>query len=131
MTANIPNHLLYTREHEWIEKNDDVVTIGITEHAQESLGDLVYVELPEIGQDVEAGDHFAVVESVKAASEVYSPVTGEVIEVNSELEEEPEIINEAPYDDGWIVKIRLEDADELEDLMDSDSYEAFITGLNS
>lgn len=126
MSAANPRHLKYTKEHEWIEMNGDIATIGITAFAQESLGDLVYVELPEVGATLSSGDDFAVVESVKAASEVYSPLSGEVVEVNTELAESPQSINESPYDDGWLVKIRISDASELEETMDADAYTAFV-----
>ena len=124
-TETRPN-LKYTRDHEWLLVEGDVATIGITQHAQEALGDLVYVELPEVGRTVSAGDDFAVVESVKAASEVYSPVSGEIIEANDSLDGAPETINEAPYEDGWIVKIKLSDTDELAECMDAGDYEAFV-----
>lgn len=126
MSAANPRHLKYTKEHEWIEMNGDIATIGITAFAQESLGDLVYVELPEVGATLSSGDDFAVVESVKAASEVYSPLSGEVVEVNTELAESPQSINESPYDDGWLVKIRISDVSELEETMDADAYTAFV-----
>lgn len=126
MSHSYPSHLKYTKEHEWIEMNGDVATIGITAFAQESLGDLVFVELPEVGATINSGDDFAVVESVKAASEVYSPVSGKVVEVNTDLAESPQSINESPYDDGWLVKIRISDPSELEDAMDADSYTIFV-----
>lgn len=125
MSAN-PRHLKYTKEHEWLEINGDIATIGITAFAQESLGDLVFVELPEVGRMLSSGDDFAVVESVKAASEVYSPISGEVVEVNTDLADSPQSINESPYDDGWLVKVRISDPSELEDTMDADAYTTFV-----
>ncbi len=121
--SNTPSDLKYTKSHEWIRDNGDgTVTLGITDHAQELLGDLVFVEVPESGTEVEAGGEIAVVESVKAASDVYSPVTGEVIEGNEALADAPESVNDSPYEDGWICKIRLSDNSELEGLLDADSY---------
>ena len=121
--SNTPSDLKYTKSHEWIRDNGDgTVTLGITDHAQELLGDLVFVEVPETGTGVEAGGEIAVVESVKAASDVYSPVTGEVIEANEALADAPESVNDSPYENGWICKIRLSDAGELEGLLDADSY---------
>jgi len=121
--SNTPSELKYTKSHEWIRDNGDgTVTLGITDHAQELLGDLVFVEVPESGTEVEAGGEIAVVESVKAASDVYSPVTGEVVEANEVLADAPESVNDSPYDNGWICKIRLSDASQLEGLMDADSY---------
>ena len=121
--SNTPSDLKYTKSHEWVRDNGDgTVTLGITDHAQELLGDLVFVEVPESGTDVEAGGEIAVVESVKAASDVYSPVSGEVTESNEALADAPESVNDSPYENGWICKIRLSDAGELEGLMDADSY---------
>ncbi len=121
--SNTPSDLKYTKSHEWIRDNGDgTVTLGITDHAQELLGDLVFVEVPESGTEVEAGGEIAVVESVKAASDVYSPVTGEVVEGNEALADAPESVNDSPYEDGWICKIRLSDNSELEGLLDADSY---------
>ncbi|MES9966330.1 MAG: glycine cleavage system protein GcvH [Sedimenticola sp.] len=121
--SNAPSELKYTKSHEWIrDEGDGTVTIGITEHAQELLGDLVFVELPEEGASVEAGSECAVVESVKAASDVYSPVTGEVIGVNEALADAPETVNEDAFGDGWMFKVRLNDATELEDLLGAEAY---------
>ncbi|MGB7205863.1 MAG: glycine cleavage system protein GcvH [Anderseniella sp.] len=116
----------FSKEHEWISVDGDVATIGITKHAAEQLGDLVFVELPEIGKTVAPGDEAAVVESVKAASEVYAPLSGEVIEVNSALADEPGKVNEAPEGDGWFVKLKLSNTSELDALMDEDAYLAFV-----
>jgi len=125
--SEIPSELRYTKSHEWVRNEDDgTVTVGITDHAQELLGDLVYVELPEVGTEMAAEDAVCVVESVKAASDVYMPVSGEVVVVNSDLADAPETINDSPYDDGWLIKIKLSNPDEINDLMDADSYEAEI-----
>lgn len=119
--------LKFTESHEWVRDNGDgTVTIGISEHAQEMLGDVVFVELPEIDADIDAGDSFSLVESVKAASDIYAPVTGVVIEVNEDLQNSPELINEEPYDGGWIVKVKMSDPDELKDLKDAEEYLASI-----
>lgn len=121
--SNIPSDLLYTSSHEWIkDEGDDVVTIGITDHAQELLGDLVFVELPEIGDTIEAAGEAGVVESVKAASDIYSPVSGEVIEVNEDLVDSPEMVNEQPYDGGWIYKVKLSQPSELDGLLNEAAY---------
>lgn len=125
----LPGDLIYTSEHEWLRQEEDgTVTIGITDHAQEALGDLVYVELPEVGQEVVSGGDMAVVESVKAASDVYSPVSGEVTEVNEALTEAPESINSDPYGDGWIVRVRP--SEEAADTMTPTDYQEFIDGLD-
>lgn len=115
----------YTKDHEWIKLEGDVATIGITEHAAEALGELVYVELPEDGSSYSKGDAFAVVESSKSASDVYIPVSGEVVEVNSELESAPELVNNSTYEDGWIAKVRISDESELSDTMDEEAYKKF------
>ncbi|MGM0913645.1 MAG: glycine cleavage system protein GcvH [Pseudomonadota bacterium] len=123
--SSIPANLRYAESHEWVLDNGDgTVTIGISDHAQESLGDVVFVELPEVGRTLELKEEFGVVESVKAASDLYAPVAGEVIEVNESLEDAPETLNESPYEDGWIMKVRLADATQLDDLLDADGYEA-------
>lgn len=126
--SELPGDLLYTSEHEWLRKEEDgTVTVGITDHAQSALGDLVYVELPEIGQEVEAGGEMAVVESVKAASDVYAPISGEVVAVNEDLADDPEKINADPYEDGWIV--RLQPSADDGDTMTPDEYQAFLDEL--
>jgi glycine cleavage system H protein len=123
--STIPAELRYSPSHEWIKDNGDgTVTVGITDHAQEALGDLVFVELPEIGRALAAEETCAVVESVKAASDIYSPVAGEVIEVNTTLTDAPETINEDAYGGGWIFKLRLADAASLKSLLDADGYAA-------
>ena len=126
----LPGDLLYTKEHEWLRQEaDGSVTVGITEHAATALGDLVYVELPEVGQDCEAGGEMAVVESVKAASDVYAPVGGSIAEINEDLADEPEKINADPYGDGWIVRIENVDLDEGE-LMSPDEYQQLLDELD-
>lgn len=120
--SNVPSELKFLSSHEWVLVEDDVATIGVSDHAQELLGDLVFVELPETGNSVSAGDSVAVIESVKAASDTYAPVSGEIIEVNAELEDSPERINDDPYGDGWMYKIKMEDPDEVGDLLDADAY---------
>ncbi len=115
----------FSEDHEWIVVDGDTGTVGITDYAQEQLGDVVFVELPEIGRTVIKGDDMAVVESVKAASEIYAPVGGEVVEVNDALEDNPAAVNENAEGDGWFVRLKLADAAELEDLMDADAYAAF------
>ena len=121
-----PDHLRYTEEHEWVAVDDDVVVIGITDFAQKQLGDVVFVELPEVGDVLECGKPFGVVELVKAVSDIYAPVSGEVLEVNADLPDEPGLLNTSPYEDGWMVKIKLSDPDELDDLMDADAYQELI-----
>lgn len=121
--SNIPNELKYTKTHEWVrDEGDGNVTVGISDHAQELLGDLVFVELPEQGAEIKAGDECAVVESVKAASDVYCPMSGEVVAVNEALADAPETINSDPYNDGWMFRLKLLDAGELDGLMDADAY---------
>jgi glycine cleavage system H protein len=123
-----PEELRYTKEHEWLSLESDVGTIGITHHAQSELGDIVFVELPEVGSTVEAGGEFGTVESVKAVSEIYSPVTGEVVEVNGALRDAPELLNQDPYGDGWIAKVRLSRTAELEELIDAGAYRTYVEG---
>jgi len=121
--SEIPSELRYSESHEWVgEEDEGVVRVGITDHAQAQLGDLVFVELPDTGSTVGQGDACAVVESVKAASDIYSPVSGEVIEVNETLIDSPETVNNEPYSDGWLFSVKLEDADELGVLMDHEAY---------
>jgi len=117
----------YSTDHEWIElKEEDEVVIGITDFAQEQLGDLVYIELPSIGDEITCGDNISVIESVKAASDLIAPVSGEVVDVNNQLEDEPELVSEDPMCEGWFIKVKLSDISELEDLMDESAYQAFI-----
>ncbi|MDC0172849.1 glycine cleavage system protein GcvH [Gammaproteobacteria bacterium] len=121
--SDLPVELKYASSHEWARlENDGTVVIGITDHAQAALGDVVYAELPEEGADIDAGSEVAVVESVKAASDIYSPVTGEIVEINSALEDQPETINQSPYVDGWLFRVRLSNPDELDDMLDADEY---------
>jgi glycine cleavage system H protein len=119
----------YSKEHEWVKLDGDVATIGITQHAQEQLGDVVFVELPAVGKKVSKGGDAAVVESVKAASEVYAPVTGEVVEVNSELSADPALVNRGAEGDGWFMKVKLADPAELSELMDKADYDKFLATL--
>lgn len=121
--------LKYTEDHEWVRVDGDEATVGISDYAQEQLGDVVFVELPEVGKAVKKGDEAAVVESVKAASEVYAPVSGEVIAVNDGIEEDPAKVNEDAMGAGWFIKIKLSDPSELDDLMDEAAYKTFVEGL--
>jgi glycine cleavage system H protein len=119
----------YTDEHEWIEVEGDIATVGITEYAQGQLGDIVFVELPEVGAMIQQGKDAAVVESVKAASDVYAPITGEITEVNPALEEDPALVNSSPEEDGWFFKMTIAAEAELDGLMDEDGYKAFVEAL--
>jgi len=123
---DFPDELKYTEEHEWLLIEDELVTVGITDFAQDSLGDIVFVELPEVGTMLVAGKPFGVVESVKAVSDVYAPISGEVIEVNEELPDSPETLNTSPYEDGWMIKIKPSDLSQLDDLLDADDYADFV-----
>jgi glycine cleavage system H protein len=120
--------LKYTNDHEWVRVEGDTAVIGISDFAQEQLGDVVFVELPEIGKRFDKGAEAAVIESVKAASEVYAPVSGEVLEINEPLADNPALVNEAPTGDGWFLKIRISDSAELDTLMDEDAYLKFVEG---
>ena len=124
---NIPTDLRYCPSHEWVRLEGDVATIGISDHAQEELTDVVFVELPEIGRTVDPGDPTAVVESVKAASDIYAPLGGEVVEANPDVEADPSLVNTDPYGKGWIFKIKVKDAAAVESLMDATAYEAHIS----
>ncbi|MHA6332861.1 glycine cleavage system protein GcvH [Qipengyuania sp. CAU 1752] len=119
----------FTDEHEWIDLEGDLATVGITDYAQEQLGDIVFVELPDVGSNVEKGGEAAVVESVKAASDVYAPITGEVMEANSALEDDPALVNTSPEEEGWFFRITVADKSELEGLMDAKAYKAFCDEL--
>jgi glycine cleavage system H protein len=121
-----PQEFLYTKEHEWIRVDEKIGTIGITDHAQKELGDIVYVELPKPGEHVAANESLGTVESVKAVSEIYSPVSGEVTAVNTKLQNNPEMLNSDPHGEAWLVQVRLSDRDEIEKLMTADEYEAYI-----
>jgi glycine cleavage system H protein len=124
--ANIPEDNRYAKSHEYIHVEGDVGTIGISDYAQKELGDVVFVELPQVGSQLELGDELGSIESVKAVSELFSPVTGEVIEVNEALAEKPELVNTDPYGDGWMVRIRLTAADEADELMNAEEYDEYI-----
>ena len=127
--SNTPSELKYASSHEWARLEEDgTVTVGITHHAQDSLGDVVFVELPEVGAEYGAGEEAAVVESVKAASDIYAPVSGEVIAVNDTLEENPETVNEYPYSDGWFFRIQPSDVSELDNLLSNEDYDAQCEG---
>ncbi len=121
--SNIPRSLRYTKDHEWVLVEDDVATVGITDYAQHELGDITFVELPEEDVELRAGDEAATIESVKASSPVYAPVSGKVTEINSQLEETPEDINHDPYGAGWIFRVEMSDPDEIENLLSADDYE--------
>ena len=125
--SNIPSELQYASSHEWVRaEGDGVYTVGITEHAQELLGDMVFVELPEVGDEVDAGEDCAVAESVKAASDIYAPITGEVVAINEDLEDSPENVNNDAYGDGRLFKVKASDESELENLLDAEGYENAI-----
>ncbi len=124
-----PSDLKYDREHEWVRLDGDVATIGITHYAQDQLGEVVYVDLPSVGDEAVAGESFGEIESVKSVSELFSPVSGEIVEVNGALAGAPELVNESPYEDGWMIKVRVADpATALDGLMTAEEYEAFIAG---
>ena len=122
----LPEGLKYTKEHEWVLVEDRIATIGITEYAQQELGDIVYVELPEVGEKIVKDDPFGAVESVKAVSDIYAPVSGTVIEVNDTLPDSPETINDDAYGDGWMIKVEMSDADDLKDLMSAEEYAEYV-----
>jgi len=121
-----PPGLKYSKEHEWVATEESVATIVITDHAQEQLGEIVYIELPSVGEKVSKDDPFGVVESVKAVSDIYAPVSGTVVEVNEDLPESPEVVNEDPYGDGWLIKVKVSDPADLEDLMENDEYAELV-----
>lgn len=121
-----PADLKYMKSHEWAKREDDIVSIGVSDYAQAEIQDVVYVELPEVGTILEQHNTFGVIESVKAAFDLYAPVSGEVIEINEELEDAPELVNEAPYGDGWMVRIRISDVSELEGLMSASEYQEMV-----
>ena len=123
--SNVPSELKYVASHEWLRMEDDgTITIGITDHAQEALGDIVYVELPDVGDTIAVDDEVAVVESVKAASDVYAPITGEVVAINEALEDDPEVINTDPYGEGWMYRIKPDNADDFDSLLSAEEYQA-------
>lgn len=123
---SFPNELKYSKEHEWVKVDGDKVTIGISAHAADALGDVVFVELPEEGDEVEVNEVFGSVESVKAVSDLFCPVSGKVVAVNEDLLDSPELINSAPYGEGWMIEVELEDASQLDDLLSASDYEAFV-----
>lgn len=126
MGNEVRDDLKYTDTHEWLKLEKNNAKVGITDHAQEELTDIVFVELPKEGKEVKKGDELCVVESVKSVSEIYSPVSGKITKINSELEDAPETVNESPYDDGWLVEIEVSDKSEIEDLLDSEAYKKNI-----
>lgn len=128
--SDVPDNYMYTKDHEWLKLEDDgSVIVGITDHAQEALGELVFVEVPEAGANFAVGDACAVVESVKAASDIYCPVAGEVLAANEALADEPELVNSSPYQDGWVFKLQPDDATVLDELMNAEAYGRFLTEL--
>lgn len=128
--SQIESGIFYTREHEWVSVDNDIATIGISDYAQNSLGDLVFVELPEVGTKIAKGDTPMVVESYKAASDVYTPISGEIIEINESLADSPEQVNQSPYEDGWLVKVKFSNNSEVEELMDADGYKEYLDGID-
>ena len=125
--SDFPAELKYANSHEWARlESDGTVVVGITDHAQDALGDIVFIELPEVGADVAAGEEVAVVESVKAASDIYSPITGEVVEVNSGLEDQPELVNGSPYEDGWLFTVKVNSDEEFSELLDAEAYKGLV-----
>jgi glycine cleavage system H protein len=126
--ANFPSELKYDKEHEWVRAEGDTAVVGISDFAQDQLGEVVFVDLPEVGTAVVAGESFGEVESVKSVSDLFAPVTGSITEVNSVLSDAPETVNEDPYGDGWLIKVRMTDVGEADGLMSADDYEAFVAG---
>lgn len=126
-----PQNLYYTKDHEWVRVEGDIATVGITEFAQKQLGDIVYIELPEIGRNLEVHQTIGAIESVKAVSDVFSPIAGEVIEVNEKLNDSPELINQDPYGQGWIIKLRIKNKEELNNLMNASDYEKYVESLEA
>ena len=125
--SNVPTELKYTASHEWVRtEGEGVYSVGITEHAQELLGDMVFIDLPEVGTSFDAGDDCAVAESVKAASDIYAPISGEIVSINDELEGAPELVNSAPYSEGWLFRIKASDESQIADLLDAAAYESSI-----
>ncbi|OLS35219.1 glycine cleavage system protein H [Alkalihalophilus pseudofirmus] len=127
MSANVPKELKYSEEHEWVKVEDDKVRIGITDFAQSELGDIVFVELPEVGDDIEANEPFGSVESVKTVSELYAPISGKVVEINEELDDSPEFVNESPYEKAWMIVVEPKDSNEVDKLMNDSEYAEMIS----
>jgi glycine cleavage system H protein len=123
---NVPENLRYTNQHEWVKSGGKTAVVGVTDHAQQMLGDVVFVELPEVGTELKRGESFNVVESVKAASDIYAPVSGVVTKINQELEDHPEYVNQSPYEKGWILEMSLQDPGELDGLLDPAGYREFV-----
>ncbi|MDX1631383.1 MAG: glycine cleavage system protein GcvH [Thermoanaerobaculia bacterium] len=123
-----PDDFLYSRDHEWIRRQEDLCVVGITEFAQEELGEVVFVELPESGEAFDSGDEIGVIESVKAVAEVYTPVAGEVVEVNEDVVDDPAVLNDDPHGEGWLVKIRFSTEEDLEELLTAEEYRSFVSG---
>ena len=124
--SDVRENLLYSEEHEWIKIEGDMGRVGVTDHAQKEMGDILYAEVPEVGRSVKKGETIGAMESVKTVADVYAPVSGEIVETNHGLEDSPQMINESPYDDGWFIVIRIEDESEFDKLMDADAYADFI-----
>ncbi len=124
--SETPNDRRYTREHEWVKLDGDIATVGITDFAQSELGDVTYIEMPEVGRQINQGESFGVVESVKAVSDVYAPVSGEIVEVNGALEAQPETVNSSPYEDAWLIKLRVQNPGQLEQLLDAAAYQEHV-----
>ncbi|RQD77744.1 MAG: glycine cleavage system protein GcvH [Halanaerobium sp. MSAO_Bac5] len=123
---SVKEGLLYSEDHEWVKKEDDLLVIGVSDFAQEELGDIVFVELPEVGEEFESGDSFGVLESVKAVSDTFIPVSAKVVEINEVLFDQPELINDDPYGEGWLIKVEAEDLSELEELLSAEEYAEFL-----
>jgi glycine cleavage system H protein len=123
---NVPQSLKYTKEHEWVREDGGIVTVGITDHAQGELGDIIFVEFPEIGQEIERDEPFGTIEAVKTVADLFAPISGTVTEINEKLDDSPESVNQDPYGDGWMVKVSVSEADELDNLMSSDQYREMI-----
>jgi glycine cleavage system H protein len=126
--SNIPENLLYSKDHEWVLVNGNTVKVGITDYAQDSLGDVVFVELAQEGDSIVKGDVFGTVESVKAASDIFAPISGKVVNVNQELFDRPELVNESPYQEAWMIEVEIEDKMELEELLEPEQYEELLKG---
>jgi glycine cleavage system H protein len=130
MSANVKN-LKFSKNHEWVKVEGEIISVGISDYAQKELGDVVYVELPSVGDTVAKGDACSNIESVKTVSDIYAPASGEISEANGALEDKPELVNQDPYGDGWIFKIKMEDPGELDELMDADAYDEHVKGMTA